>query len=65
MIDPTDILTELSSLLDGLGITEKEVQQSVTGVVENMLDESHWRQLGEQSFIGLLFEGISLYGQTN
>jgi hypothetical protein len=64
-MEPADVLVEFSRLLDSYEISDEGVWQSLIGIVQAMLDESHWRPLEEEALTSLLFEGISLYGQTN
>ena len=64
-MEPEDLLAEFSSLLETYETIDEETRRALTGIVQSMLDESHWRQLEEQPLANLLYEGISLYGQTN
>jgi hypothetical protein len=64
-MEPADVLTEFSGLLDSFELNDEEVRKHLTGILRSMLDESYWQSLEEQPLINLLFEGIVLYGRIN
>jgi hypothetical protein len=64
-MEPADLLTEFSYLLDTYNIDDEEVRQTMTGDVQSLLDAPHWQALDEQGLVSLLFSAISLYGQIN
>lgn len=64
-MEPVDVLTEFSHLLDSYEISDDETRKVLTDLVAQCLEEKHWRNLEDRSLLNLLFESISLYGQTS
>jgi hypothetical protein len=63
---PADVLNEFYRLLDSdYEISDENVRQGLIQTVHNMVDDSHWRSLDEAGLTNLLYEGITIYGQTN